>query len=48
MELPVDSKLLRILVGESDKVGHQTLYEAILFAARKQGMAESFALSGGV
>lgn len=39
MELPVDSKLLRIFVGESDKVGHQTLYEAILFAARKQGMA---------
>jgi uncharacterized protein len=39
MELPADSKLLRIFVGESDKIGHKFLYEAILFEARKQGLA---------
>jgi uncharacterized protein len=39
MELNSDSKLLRIFIGEIDKLGHQPLYEAILFAARKQNMA---------
>jgi PII-like signaling protein len=39
MELPADSKLLRIFVGESDKIGRKPLYEAILFEARKQGLA---------
>src|SRR5579859_286062 len=39
MELSADSKLLRIFIGEIDKVGHQPLYEAILFAARKEGLA---------
>jgi uncharacterized protein len=39
MELNADSKLLRIFIGEIDKLGHQPLYEAILFAAKKQGLA---------
>jgi PII-like signaling protein len=39
MELQADSKLLRIFIGEIDKLGHQPLYEAILFAAKKQGLA---------
>jgi PII-like signaling protein len=39
MELHADSKLLRIFIGEIDKVGHQPLYEAILFAAKKEGLA---------
>ncbi len=39
MDLPGDSSLLRIFLGENDKLGHQPLYEAILLAARKEGMA---------
>ncbi|MBX5439790.1 MAG: DUF190 domain-containing protein [Thermoflavifilum sp.] len=41
-----DSKLLRIFIGEIDKLGRQPLYEAILFAARKQGMAGCTVLRG--
>ena len=39
MELNADSKLLRIFIGENDKIGHQPLYETILFAAKKNGLA---------
>lgn len=39
MELNGDSKLLRIFIGEADKIGHQCLYEALLMAAKKQGLA---------
>lgn len=39
MELNGDSKLLRIFIGEADKIGHQYLYEAILMAAKEQGLA---------
>lgn len=46
MTLNQDSKLLRIFIGELDKAGHQPLYEAILFAARKQGMAGCTVLRG--
>ncbi len=46
MELKYDSKLLRIFIGEIDKIGHQPLYEALLFAARKQGLAGCTVLRG--
>lgn len=46
MELPIDSKLLRIFIGEIDKIGHQPLYEAILFEAKKQGLAGGTVLRG--
>lgn len=46
MELNGDSKLLRIFVGEIDKIGHQPLYEAIVFAARKEGLAGATVLKG--
>lgn len=46
MELPLDSKLLRIFIGEIDKLGHQPLYEAILFEAKKQGLAGCTVLRG--
>ncbi|HVS98704.1 MAG TPA: DUF190 domain-containing protein [Puia sp.] len=46
MELNGDSKLLRIFVGEIDKIGHQCLYEAILVAAKKQGMAGCTVIRG--
>ncbi len=39
MELQGESKLLRIFIGESDRVGHQPLYEAILLSAKENGMA---------
>jgi PII-like signaling protein len=46
MELRGQSKLLRIYVGETDKVGHRLLYEAILLAARERGLAGCTVLKG--
>lgn len=46
MELQGQSKLLRIFVGEIDKVGHQLLYEAILLAAKEEGLAGGTVLKG--
>ena len=46
MQLERDSKLLRIFIGEIDKVGHQPLYEALLFAAKKQGIAGCTVIRG--
>jgi len=39
MENNGNAKLLRIFVGESDKAGHQPLYEAIVFEAKKQSLS---------
>jgi uncharacterized protein len=39
MEDNPNAKLLRIFVGESDKVGQQPLYEAIVFEAKKQSLS---------
>lgn len=38
MENDPNAKLLRIFIGESDKIGQQPLYEAIVFEAKKQGL----------
>jgi PII-like signaling protein len=38
-KLSTNSKLLRIFIGEADKIGHQPLYEVILLTARKNGLA---------
>ena len=38
MENDPNAKLLRIFIGESDKMGQQPLYEAIVFEAKKQGL----------
>jgi len=46
MELQGRSKLLRIFVGEVDKIGHRLLYEAILLAARERGLAGGTVLKG--
>jgi PII-like signaling protein len=46
MELGGQSKLLRIFLGENDKLGHRSLYEAIVFAARDQGIAGATVLRG--
>lgn len=37
--LSPDSKLLRIFIGEADKVDHRPLYEALVFAARSAQLA---------
>jgi len=39
MENNPNAKLLRIFIGESDKVGHATLYETIVFEAKKAGLS---------
>jgi uncharacterized protein len=39
MENKPDAKLLRIFIGESDRLGQQPLYEAIVYEARKQGLS---------
>lgn len=46
MELQGQSKLLRVFVGESDRIGHQPLYEAILLSAREKGLAGGTVLKG--
>lgn len=45
-QLNPDSKLLRIFIGENDKADHKPLYEALLFAAKKQGLAGATVLRG--
>jgi PII-like signaling protein len=46
MELNGQSKLLRIFIGEIDKIGHTPLYEAIVLAARRAGIAGATVLRG--
>lgn len=46
MELEGTSALLRIFVGEIDKIGHTLLYEAIVKAARREGIAGATVLRG--
>jgi hypothetical protein len=43
---PGRANLLRIFIGESDKIGHKTLYEAIVQEAHKQGIAGATVLRG--
>lgn len=46
MQLPAEAELLRIFIGESDRVGHRPLYEVIVEEARKRGMAGATVLRG--
>jgi uncharacterized protein len=39
MENNPNAKLLRIFVGENDKLGQHPLYETIVFEAKKQGLS---------
>jgi len=39
VELKADAKLLRIFLGEADKVKHASLYEVIVREARSMGLA---------
>lgn len=46
MQLPSDSMLLRIFLGESDRWKHQPLYEAIVMKAREMHLAGATVLRG--
>ena len=46
MEIPHDSMLLRIFIGEADRWQHQPLYEAIVMKAREQLLAGATVLRG--
>jgi PII-like signaling protein len=48
MPLPEESLLLRILLGESDRLGHQPLYEAIVSQARSAGLAGATVTRGAM
>lgn len=39
MELKSEAKLLRIFLGETDKMGHTALYEVLVKEAKKAGLA---------
>ncbi|MEI8041151.1 MAG: DUF190 domain-containing protein [Verrucomicrobiota bacterium] len=41
-----EAVLLRIFIGESDRLEHQPLYEAIVFKAREMSMAGATVLRG--
>ncbi len=46
MELKGEAKLLRIFLGESDKIGHAPLHEVIVREARAAGLAGATAWRG--
>ncbi|MCW3119965.1 MAG: hypothetical protein JWM28_4047 [Chitinophagaceae bacterium] len=46
MNLHGQSKLLRIFIGESDRIGHQALYEAIVLSAKERNMAGATVIKG--
>ena len=46
MKLEGDGKLLRIFLGESDRVDGRMMYEAIVRAARESGLAGATVLRG--
>ncbi|HEY3289697.1 MAG TPA: DUF190 domain-containing protein [Anaerolineae bacterium] len=46
MQLPEDGMLLRILIGESDKLKGRSLYEAIVLHARELNLAGATVIRG--
>lgn len=46
MKLPHEAELLRIFIGESDKIQGKPLYEVIVKRARERGMAGATVLRG--
>jgi uncharacterized protein len=48
MELPEESLLLRIFLGESDRHEHRPRYEAIVLRARAAGLAGATVLRGAM
>src|ERR1039458_1504859 len=48
MQLPTDSFLLRIFLGESDRHNGDPLYESIVLKAREAGLAGATVLRGAM
>jgi PII-like signaling protein len=48
MEIPQESLLLRVFIGESDRWQHQPLYEAIVLKARELHLAGATVLRGSM
>jgi PII-like signaling protein len=46
MQIPHDSVLLRVFIGESDRWHHQPLYQAIVLKAREMHLAGATVLRG--
>ena len=46
MEIPPNSVLLRVFLGESDRYQHRPLYEAIVLRAREHHLAGATVLRG--
>ena len=46
MEISGQAVLLRVFIGESDKVGHLPLFEVIVKKAREAGLAGATVLKG--
>lgn len=46
MTIPEEGYLLRIFVGEGDKIGHRPLYEVIVLKAREAGLAGATVMRG--
>ena len=46
MELPKQATLLRIYIGENDRVGSQPLYEVLVLKAREMHLAGATVLRG--
>ena len=46
MEISGQAVMLRVFIGESDKLGHLPLYEAIVKKAREAGLAGATVLKG--
>ena len=48
MQIPQQAVLLRIFIGENDKVGSSPLYEAIVLKARELRLAGATVVRGGM
>ena len=46
MQVPHEAVLLRVFIGESDRLGHKPLYEAIVLRARQAHLAGATVLRG--
>lgn len=46
MQIEGEAKLLRIFLGESDKLNHVSVYEEIVIEARKAGLAGATVFKG--
>jgi hypothetical protein len=46
MQIKRDAKLLRIFIGDSDKINHIPVYEEIVLSAKKTGLAGATVFKG--